>query len=114
MPPARPRVRPRRLLLLLVLALLLGLLLELNRFLPGGWPGSGDSGGFRTLDVAGGPRGDAPDRLRPPDRPSPDWTPAQGVRIEVRGPEGQAVDGWRAGVGTRGALHGPGASGAAL
>jgi hypothetical protein len=41
---ARRRPRVRRTLLLLLLLLLLALLLELNRWLPGTWPGGGGSG----------------------------------------------------------------------
>ena len=50
---ARTVPRPKRLGLLLLAILLLALLLEMNRWLPGGWPGGG-GGGFKKLDVMPG------------------------------------------------------------
>ena len=50
---SRPRLRIRRKLIVVALIAVLLLLLELNRFLPGGWPGGGGEGGFRRSDVLG-------------------------------------------------------------
>ena len=44
---ARPRFRIGRIFVVFVMFVLLCLLLELNRFLPGGWPGGGGAGGAR-------------------------------------------------------------------
>lgn len=111
MPAERPRVRVKRLVLFGALVLLLALLLEMNRWLPGGWPGGGGARGIRPLSVA---LGADPSRLEPPTEPSPDWKPEQGVRVEVVGPEGSAVDGWRVGVGARGSADGPARGGSSV
>ncbi len=111
MPSQRPRPRPKRILLALGLLLVLVLLLEMNRWLPGGWPGGGGESGFKPLAVAPGAD---PTRLEPPAEPSPDWKPAQGVRLEVLGPEGRAPEGWRAGLGGRGSLDAPAKGGSTL
>ncbi len=104
----RPRPRPARLMLLLVLCVLLCLLFELHRFLPGGWPGGAGASGFRRLDVAGG---EDPTRVRRPEGWRPDWTPADGVTLSVRGPEATTAERWRVSVGESGAPVGPEAGG---
>ena len=43
----RRRFRIRRTAVFLLVLAALFVLLELNRFLPGGWPGGGGDGGFR-------------------------------------------------------------------
>src|SRR5262245_46875689 len=100
----RRHPRPKRVLLFLVLALLLALLLEMNRWLPGGWPGGGESSGFRALNVA---EGTDPADLRTPRAPGTDLRPDQGVRIEVRAADGSAAKGWRAAVGGTSAFDAP-------
>jgi hypothetical protein len=56
----RKRFRPGRLLVVAILALLIAFLLELNRFLPGVWPGGGGSRGSRPHATGTTP---APDRV---------------------------------------------------
>ncbi|MDA1194013.1 MAG: hypothetical protein O2894_02410 [Planctomycetota bacterium] len=108
----RARTRIRRTLLLCLALLLLAFLLELNRWLPGAWPGGG-SGGFRTGGMMGLVDGPAtaplpaptrldPARVDPPSEPPTDWPPRLGVLVEIRGPEGNASTGWRLGVGSGG------------
>lgn len=80
------RRRPRRILWILVLALLLWLLLELNRWLPGSWPGGGGRTGSRPT-----PTGSEPDplRLRPDVRPPPPVAPkTPTVRVVLHVPAG--------------------------
>ena len=59
---SRPRLRLRRTLVLLLLLLLLALLLELNRWLPGTWPGGGGSGWEARALPAAERRDDHPKR----------------------------------------------------
>lgn len=106
----RPVLRPQRLALLLLLTLLLALLLEMNRWLPGGWPGGGGSG-LRVLDVA--PQSEAA-RLAASEAASADWKPEKGVRLEVRAADGALAAGWRAAVGGRTATDRPEAGAAWL
>src|SRR5262245_52262835 len=89
MPPRR-RLHFKRLLALIVLVLLCLLLLELNRFLPGVWPGGGGKTGSRP--VATGLKDD-PSRVRPPDRPAGEAERPAGLRVEVVAPPGDAADG---------------------
>ncbi len=80
------RRRPLRVLLLLVLALLLWLLLELNRFLPGSWPGGGGDTGSRPM-----PAGSEPDpkRVRPDETPIAPLVPqAPILRVVLAAPAG--------------------------
>jgi hypothetical protein len=75
---SRRGARPVRFLLLLALLLALALLLELQRFLPGSWPGGGGPRGLRAI-----PEGSAPDpsSVRPSDeRPRP---PGPGATVLV-------------------------------
>src|SRR5262245_52959070 len=82
--PPRKRLHFKRLLALIVLVLLCLLLLELNRFLPGFWPGGGGKTGSRP--VATGLKDD-PSRVRPPDRPAgAAERPAALLRVEVVAP----------------------------
>src|SRR5436190_3954863 len=85
------RSRFRRLAALLLLALLVFLLLELNRFLPGAWPGGGGDAGMRRVEVGAKPD---PSRLVPSENPPPETRPqAPRVRIVLRDPEGKALTG---------------------
>lgn len=111
--PNPPRVNVKRLLLVVLLALVLGLLLEMNRWLPGGWPGGGGSGGFRELKAAASP-GAGSEGLTAPLEPSPTWRPEQGVTLEVLGPEGAPAEGFRAAVGADTAFDGPERGGRSL
>ena len=74
----RRGVRPLRLLLLLALLVVLALLLELQRFLPGVWPGGGGPRGLRAV-----PEGSAPDSasVRPSGSEPP--APAPGATVLV-------------------------------
>ena len=77
----RRRLRIRRTAGFLLVVAVLFALLELNRFLPGGWPGGGGDGGFRRWPVA------ARDltRVRPPEGELPPL-PAEGIRVVLRRP----------------------------
>jgi len=80
------RRRPLRVLLLLVLALLLWFLLELNRFLPGSWPGGGGDTGSRPT-----PTGSEPDpkQVRPDATPIAPLVPqAPALRVVLASPAG--------------------------
>ncbi|MDJ0521533.1 MAG: carboxypeptidase-like regulatory domain-containing protein [Planctomycetota bacterium] len=113
---ARARTRAKRTVYLLLALAILLLLLELNRWLPGTWPGGG-GGGFRSAGTAGvedtersGERDapptdeqEDPGAVTPPDTPPPAWPPKRGVVVEVRGPDGELAEGWRLGVGDGGA-----------
>ncbi len=105
---ARRKLRVRRKLTVLALIALLLLLLELNRFLPGGWPGGGGEGGFRksdALNVDGNRSGAKATRLSPPD-PIDDLVKALGkdaVLIQVFDADGNELSGWRVGIGDGGA-----------
>jgi hypothetical protein len=91
------RSRSRRLVGLLLVALLVFLLLELNRFLPGSWPGGGGDAGMRRVDVGAKPD---PARLVPSEGTPPETAPkAPRVRIVLRDPEGRAVAGTLAPLG---------------
>lgn len=104
---ARKRLRLRRTLLILVLLALLLLLFELNRFLPGTWPGGGNWGGFKDrpvsapqplsqpTDEVAGIRSRIPDLLRG----------REGRMVLVRNAKGEAAKDWRIGYGTRGAQN---------
>jgi hypothetical protein len=63
------------------------MLLTLNRWLPGGWPGGG-GGGFRERPQEALTD---PTRVRPSETPV-EWPPPEGVRVEVRAPEGTTLD----------------------
>lgn len=107
---ARPRFRVGRILTVLVLFVLLCLLLELNRFLPGGWPGGGGDGGLRRAgqldldDVPGTTEADrpAPTRMKEAEGRPPVRVPRDGVVIEVRQPDGTYRETWRFGLGEGG------------
>lgn len=86
---------------LLLLAVLLGLL-ELNRFLPGGWPGGGGEGGFRRRPVASRDL----TRVRPPEGELPPL-PTDGIRVVLRSPGGKAPAGSQVGVDRAGAAARP-------
>jgi len=83
---SRKRVRPGRLLLVLGLALLLWLLLELNRFLPGAWPGGAGSGGSRPRPA--GLTSD-PTRVEPSPTPPPAPAAPTGLVVTVLAPSGE-------------------------
>ncbi|MHC5012282.1 MAG: carboxypeptidase regulatory-like domain-containing protein [Planctomycetota bacterium] len=106
---ARPRLRVRRLFWLAVLFVLLLLLFEMNRFLPGGWPGGGGDGGFRTLATVG----PDPSRVRPPDADPPPW-PEEGIRVTFRSATGESISVWRLAVGEEEASETAGPDGARL
>ncbi len=107
---ARPRFRVGRIVAVFVLFLILCLLLELNRFLPGGWPGGGGDGGFRRAgtvdlqDVPGTPDAERPGRTRmtEADERPPVEVPHDGVVIEIRTPDGRYSEQWRFGLGVGG------------
>src|SRR5436190_4072133 len=80
---ARRRSRAKRLFLFVALLLLALLLLELNRFLPGAWPGGGGSAGSRP--VAMGTERD-PSRVRPSPQPLAATPPDATVRVVVIAP----------------------------
>ena len=83
------RRRPRRILWILVLALLLWLLLELNRWLPGSWPGGGGDTGSRPM-----PAGSQPDpgKVRPDATPLAPLVPqAPVLRVVLTEPAGSAA-----------------------
>ena len=74
-----------------ILVLVAFLLLELNRFLPGSWPGGGGDGGSRTLPT--GSTAD-PKRLVPSPSPPPPSTPSprgDAIRLVVRRTDGVAA-----------------------
>lgn len=112
---ARARTRAKRTVYLVLALALLFMLLELNRWLPGTWPGGG-GGGFRAAgelgaddanrtDGAEAPPADAPEDagvVEPPEAPPPDWPPRKGVVVAVRGPDGSLAGEWRLGVGDGG------------
>lgn len=89
----RRRIRVRRTAgFLLLVAVLFGLL-ELNRFLPGGWPGGGGDGGFRRWPVSASDR----TRVRPPEGELPPLPP-DGIQVVLRVPGGGAPTGAAVGV----------------
>ncbi len=81
----RRRFRLGRLLVVVVLCLLLALLLELNRFLPGSWPGGGGDRGSRP--VATGTR-TTPDRIVAGPPVAPRTPPTARVAVVVTPPGG--------------------------
>ncbi len=83
------RRRPRRVVWILVVALLLWLLLDLNRWLPGVWPGGGGDSGSRPMPS--GSQTD-PSRLRPDASPPPPPAPQRPtLRIVVSEGSGTAT-----------------------
>jgi len=112
---ARVRTRIKRSLYLMIALAILFLLLQLNQWLPGSGAGGG-SGGFRAAGELGAadphragapdaPVADAPDdptTVEPPEQAPVDWPPKTGIRVEVRGPDGDLAEGWRLGVGDGG------------
>ncbi len=83
----RRRSRAKRQLTLLIAFLALIGLLELNRWLPGGWPGGGGESGFLAQ-----PREEAATaRLRPPEGVPAVW-PRAGVTLALIGPGGSPPD----------------------
>ncbi len=116
---SKPRFRIRRTLLLLVLLVLLALLLELNRWLPGTWPGGGGSGWMaRALptptraddDPARTELAEAPDvRVAAPAARSPDTTrdplpEASTIELRILDAAGRPVSDATLGAGGAGAL----------
>jgi len=81
----RRRFHAGRLLVVVVLVLLLALLLELNRFLPGAWPGGGGDRGSRP--VASGTT-TTPDRVVAGPRVPPPTPAASRVAVVVAPPGG--------------------------
>lgn len=81
----RKRLRPGRLLVVAILALLIAFLLELNRFLPGSWPGGGGTRGSRPTAVGTTP---APDRVVAGPRVAPPTPPERRVAVVVTPPAG--------------------------
>src|SRR5262245_2603370 len=81
---ARRRFHIRRLLALIVLVLLCLLLLDLNRFLPGSWPGGSGTTGSRPVSTG---VVDDPTRVRTPESPPATADrPAARLRVEVVAP----------------------------
>jgi len=106
----RRNLRIRRKLTVLGLIALLLLLLEMNRFLPGGWPGGGGEGGFRssdTLGLDGDPLRADDTRLKPPPDPSSIDELVKAldkdvVLVQVFDARGNELDDWSLGVGEDG------------
>ncbi len=99
----RKRDRVKRTVLLLVALCVLAFLLELNRWLPGTWPGGG-GGGIKTAgDLVKTPDTDKPEddtgAVAPPKEPPANWPPPEGIVVEVRGPNGSLETEWRLGTG---------------
>jgi hypothetical protein len=114
---ARLRTRAKRSVLLAIALALLALLLEMNRFLPGTWPG-GDGGGVRVSSETG-ERSDLAPRKKedpdppqdpatvvPPEAPPPLWPPKTGIPIELRSADGSLETDWRLGIGEGGSEDG--------
>ncbi|MFO0931933.1 MAG: carboxypeptidase regulatory-like domain-containing protein [Planctomycetota bacterium] len=83
----RKRFRPGRLLVVVILALLIAFLLELNRFLPGVWPGGGGDRGSRPVASGTTP---APDRVVPGGPIAPPKPAGRRVAVVVAPPAGSA------------------------
>ncbi len=86
------RTAAKRLVVVAALALLLWLLFELNRFLPGAWPGGGGTAGSRTVSKGSGAdaaRVVSP-RETPPARPT---APPHGILVLVSGANGKPIQG---------------------
>ena len=112
---ARLRTRFKRSLLLAIALAILALLLEMNTFLPGSWPG-GDGGGIQQSSELGeraapeAPEAEAekpaepldPEAVEAPQEKPEAWPPKTGIRIQVRGPDGELAAGWRLGAGDGG------------
>jgi hypothetical protein len=92
-PPRRRRARVGRFLALLVVLVALFLLLQLNRWLPGTWPGGGDEGSKTTRAA----RDES--RLVPSTAPIEERIPRDGMLVEVRGGGGETVEDWSLAVG---------------
>lgn len=113
---SKKRPSLRRLLWVLIALLILILLWELNRWLPGAWPGGGGGSSITSPQPATGEAAEnAPDRT-PPDETdarrverggaTPEWQ-RKGVTVEVRGFDGTLKTQWRFGLGDGGAESTP-------